>query len=177
VIPPDPLELPTGELMQRPPAYSAVKVGGERLYKKARRGEAVEAEPRPITVYRFEQLWRDEERAAFEIECSSGTYIRQLVADLGDAYCETLERTAIGAFQLSGADTERIVPLELALAFLPERVLDDDEARKVRNGVRVAAPEPGFAPGEPIRLTHNEYLVAIGEQREEMLQPTVVIPQ
>src|SRR5919197_1916522 len=60
---PDEIELPTGELLQRPPAYSAVRVGGERLYRKARRGEAVEAEPRPVTVYRFELLWREGERA------------------------------------------------------------------------------------------------------------------
>src|SRR3954463_1803124 len=55
---PDALVLPTGEMMQRPPAYSAVKVGGERLYKKARRGQEAVAEPRPVNVHRFEQLWR-----------------------------------------------------------------------------------------------------------------------
>src|SRR3954454_12145167 len=113
---PDELVLPTGDLMQRPPAYSAVKVGGERLYKKARRGEEVEAEARPITVYRFEQLWREGDRAGLEIECSAGTYIRQLVADLGDAYCEQLERTAIGDFKLEDADPNKIIPLEQALA-------------------------------------------------------------
>ena len=58
--------------MQRPPAYSAVKVGGERAYKKARGGEAVEGEPRPVTVHRFELLWREGERAGLEIECSRG---------------------------------------------------------------------------------------------------------
>src|SRR3954470_3915176 len=95
------LSLPVGELLQRPPAYSAVKVGGERLYKKARRGEAVEGEPRPVTVHRFEQLWRECARVALELEVSSVTYVRQLVADLGDAYCEELERTAIGPFRLA----------------------------------------------------------------------------
>src|ERR671931_1401709 len=73
---PDELELPTGELMQRPPAYSAVKVGGERLYAKARRGEFVQVDARPITVYRFDLVRREGERAEFEIECSSGTYVR-----------------------------------------------------------------------------------------------------
>jgi tRNA pseudouridine55 synthase len=175
--PPDPLELPTGELMQRPPAYSAVKIDGERAYKKARRGEVVEAPARPITVYRFEQLWRDDERAAFEIECSAGTYIRQLVADLGDAYCEQLERTAIGPFKLEGADPERLVPLELALAFLPEQQLTADEARKVSNGVRIESRQPPTANCQPVRLTHDGYLVAIGEERDSMMQPTVVIPQ
>ena len=90
-VPADP-QIATGELMQRPPAYSAVRVDGERLYEKARRGEAVEGEPRPVTVYRAERLWHEGDRAAFEIECSSGTYVRQLVADLGDAYCDELER-------------------------------------------------------------------------------------
>src|SRR3954451_8766518 len=111
---PTDLVLPVGELMQRPPAYSAVKVGGERLYKKARRGEPVEGEPRPVTVHRFEQLWREGDRVGLELEVSSGTYVRQLVSDLGDAYCEELERTAVGSFRLEDAET--VVPLADALA-------------------------------------------------------------
>src|SRR6266542_5548460 len=129
---PDQLELPTGELLQRPHAYSAVKVGGERLYEKARRGEFAEADARPITVHRFELLWRDGDRAGLEIECSSGTYVRQLVSDLGDAYCEELQRTAIGPFRLEQASEERLIPLEAALDFMPERILSDDEARVAR---------------------------------------------
>jgi tRNA pseudouridine55 synthase len=116
---PESLEIPVGEQMQRPHAFSAVKVGGERLYKKARRGEMVEAPARRIEVYRAELLDRDEERAEFLIECSSGTYVRQLVADLGDAYCEQLERTAIGPFKLEDADPERIIALDDALAAVP----------------------------------------------------------
>src|SRR4051812_11253761 len=115
---PDTLKLPVGEIMQRPPAYSAVKVGGERMYRRTRRGEQVEAGPRPVTVHRFEELWRDGARVGLEVECSSGTYIRQLVADLGDAYCEELERTAVGDFRLEDADPERVVPLGDALSFL-----------------------------------------------------------
>ena len=79
-----------------PPVYSAVKVGGERAYRRAHRGEEVEMPPRRSTVHRAELLGRDGERAEFEIECSSGTYVRSLIADLGDAYCERLRRTAIG---------------------------------------------------------------------------------
>src|SRR3954451_4702024 len=97
---PESLDIPVGEQMQRPPAYSAVKVDGERLYRKARRGELAEAAPRKIQVYRAEVLERDGDRVRIELECSSGTYVRQLVADLGDAYCEELERTAIGPFSL-----------------------------------------------------------------------------
>jgi len=113
-MPPEPLALPTGEIRQRPPAYSAVKVGGVRAYTRARRGEEVEVPERQVTVHRFEQLWRREDRAEFEIECSSGTYVRSLVADLGDAYCEALRRTAIGPFAVGQAG--RLLPLAEALA-------------------------------------------------------------
>src|SRR3954465_9488106 len=129
------LELPVGDLMQRPPAFSAVKVGGERLYKKARRGEAVEGAPRPVTVHRFEELWRDGDRVGLELEVSSGTYVRQLVADLGDAYCEELERVAIGRFRLEDAET--FVPLAEALSFLPGVELIEAEADRASHGVAV----------------------------------------
>src|SRR3954469_18999017 len=153
---PSELVLPTGEMMQRPPAYSAVKVGGERLYKKARRGEAVEGAPRPVTVHRFEQLWRDGDRVGLELEVSSGTYVRQLVADLGDAYCEELERTAIGPFRL--AEAGRFVPLGEALGFLPGIELEGEAAAQASNGVAI----PGdAASADPLRLTHEGRLIAI----------------
>jgi len=168
-VPADP-QIAAGELMQRPPAYSAVRIGGERLYEKARRGEAVEGEPRPVTVHRAERLWHEGDRAAFEIECSSGTYVRQLVADLGDAYCEELERVAIGRFRLEDADPERVVDPYDALDFLPERELDARETAAVANGIRVTG-----ATAEPaLRLTHEGRVVAIAEPRAEELQPVVV---
>jgi tRNA pseudouridine55 synthase len=108
--------LPTGELRQRPPAYSAVKVGGVRAYRRARRGEAVEVPERDVSVHRFEQRWRQGERAAFEIECSSGTYVRSLIADLGDAYTESLRRLAIGPFSVDEAGS--LLPLADALSRL-----------------------------------------------------------
>jgi tRNA pseudouridine55 synthase len=115
-LPPDPPELPTGEIRQRPPMHSAVKIGGERAYKRARRGERFEMPERIVSVYRFEQLWRDPRappgmpppagelpRAGFAIECGSGTYVRSLIAGLGDAYCLELRRTAIGPFEVRDA--------------------------------------------------------------------------
>lgn len=117
VHPPAELRLPTGEVRQRPPAYSAVKVRGERAYRRARRGEEVEMPERFVTVHRFDQLWREGDRAEFEIECSSGTYVRSLIADLGDAYCTDLRRTAIGPFSVEEAGT--LLPLADALARLP----------------------------------------------------------
>ncbi|MGH2713218.1 MAG: tRNA pseudouridine(55) synthase TruB [Thermoleophilaceae bacterium] len=182
---PERLEIPVGEQLQRPPAYSAVKVGGRRAYELARAGERVEPEPRPVTVYRAALLWEEGGRAGFEIECSAGTYVRTLIADLGDAYCEELERTAIGPFRLEDADAERIVPLGEALAFLPARALDESEATAVRHGRRVprrgeAARAAGDAaafgePGPlPVRLTAGGELLAIAEPRGDELQPVVV---
>ena len=149
-LPADPPQLPTGEIRQRPPQYSAVKIGGERAYKRARRGEEFEMPERIVSVYRFEQLWRERdpppgpcddassrppgaserllERAGYEIECSAGTYVRSLIADLSDAYCLELRRTAIGPFDVRDAvapprrgepwPEPPLIPLEQALAAL-----------------------------------------------------------
>jgi tRNA pseudouridine55 synthase len=161
----------TGPQLQRPPAFSAVKVEGERLYRKARRGEAVQAEPRSITVYSAELLWHEGERVAFEIECSAGTYVRSLVAELCDAYCEELERRRIGPFRLEDADPARVVPLAEALAFLPERRLDAEEARGAGHGRPL--PYGGSSEGF-VRLTHAGELVAVAETRARQLRPVVV---
>jgi tRNA pseudouridine55 synthase len=100
------LELPTGTVRQRVPMTSAVRVGGERLYKKAHRGEVVETPVRDVQVHRAELLSGDGERAHYEIECSAGTYVRTLVETLDDAYCEELRRTAIGPFGVENAGEE-----------------------------------------------------------------------
>jgi tRNA pseudouridine55 synthase len=108
-LPSDPAQLPTGELRQRPPMHSAVKIKGERAYRRARRGERFQMPERIVTVYRFEELWREAAqpggfaRAGYEIECAAGTYVRSLIADLGDAYCLELRRTAIGPFDVRDA--------------------------------------------------------------------------
>jgi tRNA pseudouridine55 synthase len=173
---PEQLEIPTGEQLQTPPAYSAVKVGGRRAYELARAGEPPELTARPVTIHRAELLSHDDERAQFEIECSSGTYVRSLVTDLGDAYCEELERTAIGPFRLEDADPKRLVPLGQALAFLPERALSADEARAVSHGRAVGAAEDSDEQGsaENVRLTFDGELVAIAEPRAAELKPVVV---
>jgi len=83
-----------------------VRVGGERLYKKAHRGEVVETPVRDVQVHRAELLSSDGERAHYEIECSAGTYVRTLVETLDDAYCSALRRTAIGPFRIEDAGEE-----------------------------------------------------------------------
>jgi tRNA pseudouridine55 synthase len=159
VVPEGELDLPTGVIRQRPPAHSAVKVGGRRAYRLARagRGDLVLPE-REVRVHRFQERWREGDRRGFVIECSSGTYVRSLIAALGDAYCERLRRTAIGCFEVADADPERIVPLDVALSFLPEVRLGPEEARRAGHGAIV----PGAAAG-PVRLTDAGGLVALGE--------------
>jgi tRNA pseudouridine55 synthase len=103
---PSSLELPTGTVRQRVPMTSSVRVGGERLYRKARRGETVPTPPRDVEVHRAELLGHDGANARYEIECSTGTYVRTLIETLGDAYCAELRRTAIGPFRVEDAGEE-----------------------------------------------------------------------
>jgi tRNA pseudouridine55 synthase len=100
------LDLPTGRVRQRLPMTSAVRVGGERLYRKAHRGEVVETPEREVDVYRAELVESDAETATYEVECSAGTYIRTLIETLEDAYCRELRRTAIGPFEVAAAGLE-----------------------------------------------------------------------
>lgn len=146
VLPDRPLSLPTGRVRQRPPVYSAVKIDGERAYARARRGEQVEMPEREVTVYRFEQR-PGPPADRFTIECSSGTYVRSLIADLGDAYCTALRRTAIGPFGVGESAAHGTpatgIPLAQALGrFLPTIALDPETARRAAHGVAVADPAP-----------------------------------
>ncbi|MCW2986553.1 MAG: truB [Conexibacter sp.] len=170
--------LPTGVIRQRPPQYSAVQIGGKRAYAMARAGEAFEIPEREVRVDRFEELWREEEagRAGYAIACSSGTYVRSLIADLGDAYCLELRRTAIGPFAVTAAapPPERGIawadyaPRALSVAEALRGVLpvialgDDDAARRAGHGQVVAVAEPGAEgdvllvdpAGEPVCVAH-----------------------
>jgi tRNA pseudouridine55 synthase len=116
---PESLQLPTGRVRQRVPMTSAVRVGGERLYKKAHRGETIETPEREVDVYRAELLETGEREARYEIECSAGTYIRTLIEALpgGDAYCSRLRRTEVGPFSVEDAGAE--IALERVGALVP----------------------------------------------------------
>ncbi|MEJ7783618.1 MAG: tRNA pseudouridine(55) synthase TruB [Solirubrobacteraceae bacterium] len=172
-VPEGDLVLPTGAVRQTPPAYSAVKIGGRRAYELARAGEEVVLKERTVTVTRFEERWRDGARRAFVIECSSGTYVRSLIAELGDAYCEGLRRTAIGSFSVDDArgpeDLGRMLDLEEALAFLPRVELGPGEALAATHGRAVA----GVADGE-VLLVDADGAIAVAEAREGgLLKPIV----
>lgn len=115
------MELPTGTVRQRVPMTSAVRVGGERLYRKARRGEVVETPKRDVEIYRAEPagafMYGDEYYFDYEIECSAGTYVRTLIETLEDAYCMELRRTAIGPFRVEEAGAE--LPLSRVAELVP----------------------------------------------------------
>lgn len=104
------VELPTGTVRQRVPMTSAVRVRGERLYRKAHRGEVVETPERDVEIHRAEVVGMvmrgDDCYFEYEIECSAGTYVRALIETLDDAYCSELRRTAIGPFTVWQAGTE-----------------------------------------------------------------------
>ncbi|MCA1726148.1 MAG: tRNA pseudouridine(55) synthase TruB [Actinobacteria bacterium] len=137
----------TGEIMQTPPAYSAVKVGGRPLYKEARAGRSVVAEPRPVRVDAFDLLALADEQAEFRVQCSSGTYVRSLVADAGralgcGAHLTRLVRTRIGPFDLAEAtspeDPGEPLALDTAVAHLPSFTLEAEEVTSCRNGCILA---------------------------------------
>jgi tRNA pseudouridine55 synthase len=168
-VPNEPLRLPTGVVRQRPPAYSAVRVGGQRAYALARRGETVDLPEREVEVRLFELVRRDGERAVFVIKCSSGTYVRSLIADLGDAYCLELRRTGIGPFDVADADPERVVGLDEALAFLPAVELAREAARRAAHGAAVEGEADGT-----VRLRDEQGLIALAEPRPGgLLKPVV----
>jgi tRNA pseudouridine55 synthase len=162
--------LPTGTIMQRPPIWSAVRVQGRKAYERARAGEEFEIAPREVTVYRFELLGREDDRASFLIECSAGTYVRSLIAELGDAYCVELRRTTIGPFRVEDADPARVLPLDQALAFLPRVDLDEDTAWRAAHGQSIAVE----AEGEHVLLADADGPVAIAQPRPDgTLKPVV----
>ncbi|MGZ8666470.1 MAG: tRNA pseudouridine(55) synthase TruB [Solirubrobacterales bacterium] len=168
------LELPTGRVLQRVPMTSAVRVGGERLYRKAHRGEEVERPEREVEVHSAELVESGGGRATFEIRCSSGTYVRTLIETLEDAYCERLRRTAIGPLTLERAG-ETLEPAE-ALAFMPQRRMDAGEAEAVSHGqaIEMGAPGPGDG-AEAVALTIAGKLLAVAREDDGTLRPEVVL--
>ena len=131
-----------GDSTQRPPAYSAVKVSGRKLYEAARAGERLEADPRPIRVESFDLRRYDPPEARFSVTCSGGTYVRVLAADVGaalgcGAHLTELRRTTIGPFRVEDASAPqdaRPLPLEAAVHHLPRLPLEDEEVRAASHG-------------------------------------------
>jgi len=131
-----------GDSLQTPPSYSAVKVGGRKLYEAARKGDALEAPARRIRVDAFEVSAFDGRDVEVRITCSGGTYVRVLVADVGralgcGAHLVRLRRTAIGPFRVEDAHPAGVgepLPIERAIEHLPSVHLDTEEARAASHG-------------------------------------------
>lgn len=180
----DILDQYVGEIEQVPPPYSAIKVGGRKAYEMAREGEEVNLEPRVIQVYSLELLEWDSPEAVVDVFCSSGTYVRSLANDLGNAlgvgaHLVGLRRTKSGRFTLRDAVPLRrlqesftagdwyryLIPAAEALAEWPMVELDADEVELIRHGHRVLA-EPG-SKGWARGVSEQGDLVALLEVDEE----------
>jgi len=151
-----------GERDQIPPMYSALKVDGQRLYKLARAGIDVDRAPRRIRIETIELQWFRPPNAAFSVVCATGTYVRALVRDVGEALgcgatLTALRRTRSGRFTLAEAipldraGDAKVIPVAEILSELPEIRIDAAVAGDVRHGRKLAAP--AGAPAGPIRLT------------------------
>lgn len=150
----------TGQILQQPPIYSALKVGGKSAHARARAGEEVKLDPRPVTIYSIGLLAFDPPDLTLEVHCGPGTYVRSLAHDLGQALgcgaaLAALTRLASGSFHVDGAvsletfeagfgdDTWRdhLLPADLALDGTPQVHLDEDGFSRVRNGQFLPAPD------------------------------------
>jgi tRNA pseudouridine55 synthase len=170
-----------GSIEQVPPAYSAVKVGGRRLYEAARKGETLEAAPRPVTVYAFDVLRFDPPWFEFRASCSGGTYVRTLVADVGaelgcGAHLTRLRRTAIGPFRVEDArppeEPGPLLPLDAAVAHLPSITLHEEEARVAVHGCCLG---PGGIEGPYRGLAPDGRLIGIYQDDGAKAVPQIVL--
>jgi tRNA pseudouridine55 synthase len=146
------LEPLSGEVKLRVPAASAVKVGGERAYKRFRAGEDVDMPYRASTIHELVLHGYEDGVATLELEVSSGTYVRA-IADALEGHCRTLRRTAVGPFSVEEADEERILSPAEALPFLPAIDLSPVEADAVRTGQRrIDRPVRAMCEGELVAV-------------------------
>jgi tRNA pseudouridine55 synthase len=150
-----------GEIMQRPPVYSALKVKGQRAYSLARRGQTVTLEPRPVTIHSLDLVRYEYPELVLDVSCSSGTYIRSLGRDIGEALGSAavmsgLRRTSIGPFKLEEACTLRdltsetieefLLPAALAVEHLPRLEVTAHEIEELGHGRFIEGALPGEAP-------------------------------
>ncbi len=172
----------TGPIEQVPPMVSAVKIDGKRLHELARDGIEVDRPPRPVTIHRFDVVETDDPMVLHAgVDCSAGTYIRTLAADLGrllggGAHLRSLRRTAVGEFGLDRAappDECELMPVETAVAGLASVSVSDEVAALIANG-RVLDTFEGDGPWA---VTHDGTLVAVYEPfRAGLAKPSVVLP-
>lgn len=178
----------TGPVMQIPPMVSAVKVDGRRLHELAREGKVIERRPRPVTVHRFDVEPSSDEPGVWRavLDCSSGTYVRSLAADIGaalggGAHLRSLRRTAVGGFGLADAcpiEAPRLLPEAAAVSHLESLTVDEADARRAGHGqtLRVDESPAAGGPGPWAVLDPGGSLLAVYERRPEgAARPLVVL--
>jgi tRNA pseudouridine55 synthase len=182
------LERFRGRIQQMPPQFSALHVNGQRAYDLARAGVAVELAAREVEISKIELLRCDGRDLEVDIDCSSGTYIRSIARDLGEALgvgglMTSLVRTGIGPFRIESAVTvdelsretiaARLLPPTMALANLPQCVASESEVAQLRQGksIPVALNDRGV---EACVVDAAGRLVALGEVTASRLQPRTV---
>jgi tRNA pseudouridine55 synthase len=178
-----------GAYEQRPPAYSAVKVDGERAYRRARRGESLTLAPRRAEVAELELTALTPPDVGFHATVSAGTYLRSLARDVGEAlgcgaHLAALTRTRVGPFRLTNAVApDAVTPDALGdpaalVADLPRRALDAAERLAVLHGRPVAAGAGSdVGEGTRVALFAGDELVAVAERRGTVLKPRVVVAE
>ena len=180
------LEQFVGTIQQIPPAHSAVHVDGRRAYKLARAGQSPQLAPRAVTVHSIGLLRYEYPDVEIEVACGTGTYIRAIARDVGQAlgtggYCRELTRTAIGDFRIANAvapddvDLPRhLLPPLTALGDLPKIAVGPEDAQRLGHGKRLHLPEPA-APGEVALVDAEDSLLAVGQvQPDGGIQPKMV---
>ncbi len=177
-----------GTRLQRPPAYSAKRLGGRRAYELARAGEAVQPEPVEVTIHTLEVTGIDGPDVSFRLRASSGTYVRSVARDAGEAlgtgaHLTALRRTRVGGFDVEGALTpdrledeaavrHALIPPAGALAHLPVVVVSEEERGRVAHGQRVRPAAP--APDGVVAVTCDDALVAVAESEGGLIRPRKV---
>jgi tRNA pseudouridine55 synthase len=184
----------TGEIEQMPPAFSALKVGGQRAYDLARAGETVELKPRLVTIERLEPVGRpDADHADFAVTCGKGTYIRSLGRDLARVlgtvgHLSALRRTAVGPFREEAAISlpklealghippllGALVPVATALDDIPALALTGTQADRLRHGQPVLLTRDAPPSGTLVRAETGSKLVALVRSDGVALQPVRV---
>jgi tRNA pseudouridine55 synthase len=176
-----------GAYQQRPPAYSAVKIDGERAYRRARRGEAVAPEPRPVEIRELEIVEAAVPDLTFRATVSAGTYVRSLARDIGaklgcGAHLTALRRTAVGPLLLVDAVAPESVTraalqdAAVLVAHMARRQVDKKERDAVLHGR--AIPNIQTADGrQPTAIFEGAELLAVAEQVGDLLKPRVVVAE
>ena len=176
----------TGAIEQIPPMVSAIRVDGKRLHELAREGIEIERQPRPVTIHSFTVDEGPEPGVlSIEVECSAGTYIRTLAADLGHllgggAHLRNLRRTAVGTFTLdeSGAPGEcELLPVATTVRGLERVEIDVDTAALVANGRVLRRFDGARGDGPWAVFGPDGSLLAVYEVfRDHDVKPSVVLP-